>query len=145
MAIVHVAGPVIRDRLRGGGWVRDAYSAIAQAARDIGSDTTLPYSEPELERAEPAAFFEVVRGRVGRCDIVVTVFTGADVSAGVEAGMAAMLGKKQLIITDDPRRLPRLLKGLPGANVLHETDGQRIFDEVRSFLKDNLESPRYMS
>ena len=112
---------------------------------DLNSEATLPYSELELEKAEPAAFFEVVQERVGRSDIVVTVFTGGDVSAGVEAGLAAMLGKKQLIVTDDPRRLPRLLRGLPGAKVLNETEGQRIFEEVRSFLRDNLEFPRYMT
>ena len=102
MATVHVAGPVIRkDRGPREKWVGEAYRAIVQAARKLDSDTILPYSEPDLELASPATFFESVRDRVGRSDLVVTIFTGGDVSAAVEAGVAAMIGKKQMIITDD--------------------------------------------
>src|SRR5580658_9214469 len=101
MANIHVAGPVIRGRREERSpfwppkkfgfrsstrarkiWVEGVYGAIVQAAKDLKMDAALPHSEAQLEDANPEWFFQTVQERISKSAVVVTVFTGGDVSAG---------------------------------------------------------------
>jgi hypothetical protein len=153
MPRVYVAGPVIRkgfgvswrDKMfpgwtkTQGAWVASAYEGIAMASREMGFefDLALPQAEEKLEEAKPSLFCKVIQERLNKCALAVIVFTGGDVSAAVEAAMASMMQKRQLILADDLRQLPRLLSGLPGVRIVHGTDRMQILHEVQSFFRDN--------
>jgi nucleoside 2-deoxyribosyltransferase len=144
MATVHIAGPVVGRRTPVKGWVAHAYQEIMQSSRDLNLEAMLPEAKPELEAAEPDAFVEWNRQKIDSSDIVITVFAHDDVSAGVEAGMAALLGKQQLIVAEDVSRVPRMLRGLPGiVGVLPAGDRRALSQGIRSFMRTTRPSPGY--
>lgn len=144
MATVHIAGPVVGRGTAVRSWVGDAYRDIMASSRDLNIGATLPEATAELELAEPDDFVEWNRRKIESSDIVITVFAHGDVSAGVEAGMAALLGKQQLIVAEDVARLPRMLRGLPGiVGVLSVEDRRALRDGIRSFMQGTRRNPGY--
>jgi hypothetical protein len=91
------------------------YRAISDIAAEFNIDANLPMAAPELEATVPRLFFQQVVNAIRDSDAVITVFSGGDVSAGVESGIALSLGKKQLlVVAEGVERVPRLLRRLPG-------------------------------
>jgi hypothetical protein len=110
-----VSGPVIRHSAEWDvePWVQHLYELVERASPK-GSKVLLPRAEPDLERKQPLEFFHVMRRRLGVASAVVAVFTPGDVSVAIETTMAAIEGKKIVVIAENPEEIPRLLRGLPG-------------------------------
>lgn len=113
MADLYVSGPVIRPGTRIPEWITGTYDVVFGAAREFDLRVALPERDLELELADPRRFYDSILRRIGESRLAVVVFTGGDVSAGIEASIAANLGKPVVLISDRPEEVPRLLTGLP--------------------------------
>lgn len=140
MADIYVAGPVIRPGAALPPWVQAAYAAVRQAAQAAHADVIFPEREDSLERAEPRAFYDSISGRISGAEIAVVIFTGPDVSGGIEATMAANLDKPIAIVAADLQIVPRLLAGLPTVEevVLPNADMPAV---LRRFIRRNIKGP----
>lgn len=140
MADIYVAGPVIRPGSALPPWVQAAYNAVTQAADAARVDVSFPVREDSLERAEPRAFYDSIKDRISDATIAVVIFTGPDVSGGIEATMAASLNKPIAIVASNLQTVPRLLAGLPTveAVVLPNSDMPAV---LRSFIRRNIRGP----
>ena len=110
---VYVAGPVVRGPADDDEWTESVFEQLQAEARKLGVRLVFPLPEPELEKAEPRAFFQEVSARIGGADAVISVFVPDDRATVVEASVAAMYGKPQLIIARFPDDVPRMLRGMP--------------------------------
>lgn len=145
---VYVAGPVIRDPTGNDDWAESVIALLEAEARKLGVRLILPTSEPELEKAEPRAFFREVSARIGGADAVISVFSPDDPATVVEASLAAMYGKPQLILARFPDDVPRLLRGMP-AEVAVAASARNRQHAVADFLgrargasRDEAKSPK---
>jgi hypothetical protein len=73
----------------------------------------LPRWDRELDALKPDSFNDAIRGRIRSADAVITFLFADDQSAAVEAAMAALAEKPQLIVARDKRSVPRIIAGLP--------------------------------
>lgn len=113
MASVYVSGPVIRGGEPLPFWVQATYEQAYQRIGSLHAEALMPQSERRLETMDPQNFRSEIEDRISSADAAIIVFTGQDVSAGIEAAMASFQGKKVLIVSDKLERVPRLLRGLP--------------------------------
>jgi hypothetical protein len=87
----------------------------------------------------PEVFYSEIERRISSADTAIVVFTGEDVSAGIEATMASLKGKKVMIVSDELAHVPRLLRGLPNlVNTVEFSDKQAVFSAVAAFLQETL-------
>ncbi len=132
---VYVAGPVIpRDK-----GVLALYREIEAAVVDSRAKPDLPFSDPFLERAPSAEFFKAISARIRGSGAVITVMTAGDVSVPVEAAVASLSGKRQLIITRGPAYVPRILSGMPGVERVVLSEKEDVGEAVRLFLRGGLD------
>jgi hypothetical protein len=127
--MIYLAGPVIRGQTTHLPWANSVYDQIYNFPF-----LRLPQAEPELDAADATAFFEIIRDRIGQSDGVISVLPTGDASGPVESMMAAMLAKPQLIVSEDRRRLPRVLLGLPRTEIV---DGRGLRSNVLRFMEYN--------
>jgi hypothetical protein len=126
MKPIYVAGPVIR-RWHTEPEVSAIYETLTREAEDLNLQLQLPYSEQELERMAPREFVEEIRNRLDTVDSVVAVYHDRDPSAAGESAIAALAGKRILIVSKNPTSVPRILRGLPGViDVVGTTDLGRL-------------------
>jgi hypothetical protein len=116
MPAVYVSGPVMRAAPEWdlAPWVQEAYQALQGTLRAWGAEAQLPRAESGLERQPPREFFHAIKKRVTSAQAFVGVVGEGDMSTAVEAAMAAVAGKKLLLVVEDGAQVPRLLAGLPG-------------------------------
>lgn len=156
MSTVHVVGPVIRSTASTSGpysaaqaltdqWILSTYKVISSEASEFNATANLPHADHVLEQADATRFCSQMIANIEASNLVVTVFTHGDVSAGIEAATASHLKKKQLIVTRKSSSLPRMLRGLPGVNVASIDDMESLKSELRSFLGENLRGYRAMT
>jgi hypothetical protein len=123
MVDFYVAGPVLGDRGdRIAPDIEELYDLIRGRLQERGYSVSLPEVDPYLEGAPPEQFFEAIRGRIESSEIIITVFTGENISASIEAVIASVSGKPQGILVRDRDRVPRLLAGLPGVVSVEQFD-----------------------
>jgi len=141
MPTVYVAGPVIRGLLHHlPPSVAKIYRLIFQAAQQRQAHANLPEATLEMELASPAQFFERTVEAIRSSDAAITIFTGSDVSAGCEATIAALSGKKQLFIVEENDNVPRLLRGLPGVvEVVSGKEPEVLSMKILEFLGGHLQ------
>src|SRR6266487_6232377 len=111
MSSVYVAGPVVhRERPRRhrlldsllrlpvtSKSILSAYETVLITARGRGVETLLPRWDRELDAFMPDRFNDAIRRRIRSADAVITFLFADDLSAAVEAAMAALAEKPQLI------------------------------------------------
>jgi len=140
MADIYVSGPVLRHGVPVPEWVGNTYETVLGSARELGLNVSYPEAEPYLERADPRIFLESIRQRISASQVAVVIFTGGDVSSGIEATMASNLNKPQVVISDDPATVPRLLRGLPTVTGVIRPD-YSLVGQLDAFLRRNLRGP----
>lgn len=113
MKPIYVAGPVIR-RWQSHPEVHAIYATLEREAESLGIPLHLPYSESELESMSPKEFVTEITNRLSNFEAVIAVYHDRDPSTASESAIAALSGKRLLIVTDDTGLVPRLLRGLPG-------------------------------
>jgi hypothetical protein len=140
MAKIYVAGPVNRPTVASDQqWVQRCYTAAVKAATGSNLDVEimLPNVEPALEHATPSDFYRQISGRISSSQGVITVYNPGDGSAPVESSLASVFQKKQLILTSDEKRVPRLLRGQPGVAAVVECNEWHDPEfAIRKFLSD---------
>lgn len=134
MAAVYVSGPVMRSAPEWdlAPWVQEAYETLQAALKARGAEAQLPRAETDLERKAPREFFHAIKKRVTGAQAFVGVVGEGDMSTAIEASMAAVAGKKLLLVVEDGAEVPRLLAGLPGMVGVIE------FSDLASGLDDRL-------
>ena len=137
MAAVYVSGPVMRSTPEWdlAPWVQGAYERLQAALHARGAEAQMPRAEADLEAKAPRDFFHAIKKRVTAAQAFVGVVGEGDMSSAIEASMAAVAGKKLLLVVEDGGSLPRLLAGLPGVvGVMEASDLEQGLDERLSAL-----------
>jgi nucleoside 2-deoxyribosyltransferase len=139
MASVYVAGPVVRGGEELPRWVEATYEQAYQVIGLFHAEAVMPHSERQLENMAPEVFYSEIERRISSADTAIVIFTGEDVSAGIEATMASLKGKKVMIVSDKLAHVPRLLGALPNlVNTVEFSDKQAVFSAVTAFLQETL-------
>jgi len=135
--MAYVAGPVIREGTPLDPWVWRCYSIIEEAAGYTRQRAAIPYVEMSLERATPKEFSAQIIGRIRDSRSVVAVFLPNDPSTPIECALAVREGKRVLIIHQERVRVPRLLAGLPGVEMLAVEDFEQrhVLEQITKFLE----------
>lgn len=105
----YLGGPAIRERLNE---FERIYKIAVRLAGEAGWKTWSPHAEFGLEHARPEVFTKEIIRRIKDSNAVMIVVPPEDLSAPVEAAVAAMAHKPQLLVC--ATQPPRILKGLPG-------------------------------
>jgi hypothetical protein len=106
-----------------------------------GCQVLLPRVAPELQAREPSELFHAIRKGVGGTAALIAIFTPGDVSVAIETTMAAVDGKKIVLVAETPEDVPRLLRGLPGATVMGPEEFERTFMDTIEKLVRSEPSP----
>jgi hypothetical protein len=136
MPLVYVAGPVIRPIKS-----RPVTAIDRQAERiyaDISNEgawatIVLPKQDAELEDAEASDFFDKIADRILASDAVISVMS-EDLSSAVEATVAAMNEKPQLIVAMPGVKIPRLVSGLPAVTKVVDSESPDFGSQLRKFV-----------
>ena len=135
---IYVVGPVLREGTTGIAWVDVVYRSLM----DVGvPGMRIPVSEPELETAAPASFAQRVNSRIEESEAVIAVLPTGHISSAVETVMAAALSKPQLIVSQTPEQLPRLVAGLPNTWMSTDVD---LAEKIQAFVGSLRSSPARM-
>ena len=144
--VVYIAGPSDfeallsqspNDKRR----VRDVYNRILEATSELRYQAQMPVSDPYLASLTPRAFYDKIAERIRSADAVIWVCTPGDMSGAVESSIAAVAGKKQLILRAPAPNLPRMVSGQPGVAAISGVDDTPELKEVvKSFLADDVTS-----
>jgi hypothetical protein len=147
MANIYVSGPVIRPDAvpdpAAQEWVRDVYRSVGESAQGLRMEAAYPTSETELEKANPRKFYNLIRARILPVNAAVVVFTGGDVSSGIEAAIASSMEKPILLVSNTPHRVPRLLAGLPYVSGLINPE-EAVRGGIENFLREHHRGPSRM-
>lgn len=107
---MYVAGPVFEW----GSGRHKIFEAVTEEAARLGSKVVLPVRDEYVDQLEPTRFTEHIVSEIEEADGVVTILAAGDQSVPVESAIAAMKGKRQIIVAEDGHKAPRILAGLPG-------------------------------
>lgn len=130
---VYIAGPVPRSTTRQPVWVRECYRVIEDVVRAMPRyQARLPYADPLLEGMEARGFAAELTRRIASADSVIAVFLPDDQSVPVECALAAVAGKRVLLLHEAGTRIPRILAGMPG--VTTAVYGQLAHETITLFL-----------
>ena len=111
------------------------YRAVAELAESRGHSAAVPVREGQLDAMAARDFAEEITSRIAAAEYVVTILTGADPSPPVEAALASMLGKSQIIVSPGAQA-PRILAGLRGVvRVVDSEDPEAVRGAVRDLLE----------
>lgn len=124
MSRVYISGPVVRQSPAWDlpPWVETLYKQLHVLLRERGHVPAMPIADAALEDETPPEFFRTIRKRIGAAKAMVNVFIPGDSSSAIEASIASVSRKKIIMVTEDPEEVPRLLKGLPGVQVMRFSD-----------------------
>lgn len=144
MASIYVSGPVIRPGVFPSQpvqeWVRDVYRSVGESAEILRLEVAYPEPEAELEQANARRFHNIIQARILPTQAAVVVFTGGDVSSGIEAAIASRMEKPMLLVSNLPNRVPRLLAGLPYVSRLINPE-EAVRGGIEEFLRDHRRNP----
>jgi len=129
---VYVAGPVERAWRLLPDWVVTCYELIESASERTGSIARRPYAEKDLDALGAEKFSAEIQNRIKKADHVVAVFLPNDPSVPVECAIAALTGKRVMLIHNEARGLPRIFAGLGGLRL--ELWGSTTANSIRRFL-----------
>lgn len=138
MTTVYVAGPVLRPNSSNGDRRELIYRYIHRTLTEAGFKVIIPALEYEAEKADPHAFFEMMKDRIATADLVITLFPDRNRSVPVESTIASFMNKEQYVVGAEVENVPRLLQGLPGVLMVastHELD--EILNEITGTLSDS--------
>ena len=110
------------QKLRNSRVLNRLYDHIQSEARAIGWDTFAPFRTEDIDGLPAEDFVDALFRKLNESSALVTILVEGDQSVPAEAGFAAARGIPQVIISDKPDTIPRLLLGLPGVN--HVIDAQ---------------------
>lgn len=129
---LYVAGPVIHPTRRLDRLIGATFSAIGEQCHAQGFEASLPTHDPHVDALEPGGFAETIRARITEADGVVSVHWPGDQAVVVESVLASLLGKPQVILAPGISAVPRMLRALPGVEVVEISLDQ---DSVREAIK----------
>ncbi|MBI4532102.1 MAG: hypothetical protein HY709_11355 [Candidatus Latescibacteria bacterium] len=135
MGTIYVAGPVIRPGLANRRF-RSVFHDVVTAADATGEKVVLPELDRSLDRLKPPDFVKLISDRIASADGVLTVLTEGDQSAPVEATLAAICQKPQLVLAKNTKRVPRMIRGLPFVvDVVKFGDRPKLVQGIRKLSK----------
>ena len=122
----YIGGPVQRPGTKLPKWIYECYTIISKTTNAMP-----PSVERQLETLEPSLFNREIHRRIYESEGVVAVFLPGDESTPVECAIAAMLGKRVLLIAAESESVPRVLSGMKGVRLARF--GPNIENEIRLF------------
>jgi hypothetical protein len=139
MARIFVAGPVEKGGGRSGyldplarDEVERVYASL-QAAATGRADLSIPVQDDRLDKAESREFLAETLSRIARSDCAISVLVKGDRGSVIETVLISAIGKRQIVVSDDPEALPRAVRGLPGVEAVASfEDATYRADEVVS-------------
>lgn len=135
MANIYVGGRVLREGEFAPPKVLAAYDVIGAVAASTDTKARLPKGEPRLDRMQPPEFVDEIRKRIAASDAVIIVHAADDPSAAVESTIAALSGKRHLVVVEQPGLAPRLVQGLPGIVRVIPIDSPDLKAAIRQFIE----------
>jgi hypothetical protein len=131
---LYVAGPVIDH-----GAMPDVYRTIADWGEARAWEVRLPLRHPDTERMTPETFTKWVGNEIHESDAVLAFVVGGDQSVPSEITMAASDSKPQVLVAQEPNRVPRLLEGQRGVvAVVPAEDLRRALGALEEVLDEPL-------
>jgi hypothetical protein len=139
VASLYVGGPVLRQDSAPPLWTKDVYLSLYTLAEQQRATILLPEGDGELETMQPEAFYAEMDSRIRSSAAGIILFAAPNASAAVEATMLALAGKPQIIVAENSKDVPRLVRGLPGvARVVGVNEGYNVFEAVGQFIDRHL-------
>jgi hypothetical protein len=93
--------------------VNKLYDAL-QAASAGDVDLVIPAPDDRLDKLEPREFVSETLGRIAKSDCAISVLVKGDRGGVIETVLISAMGRRQIVVSDDPDALPRATLGLPG-------------------------------
>lgn len=136
---IYIAGPVDRYWRKLPRWINDCYEFLRKESLRGALSTMhpiIPDSKSDLEDLSADTFTKEILGRIRDCSGVIAVFLPDDSGTPVECAIAALSGKRVLLIyhDDDIKRMPRVLRNLPGIKTVRwDSEVGKLISEMDLF------------
>lgn len=117
MRTLYVAGPVVDPNE-----VPEVYRTIADWGAARGWEVRLPLLSAETMAMPPENFVKLIAEEIDGSDAVLAVVIEGDQSVPSEITTAAWDAKPQVLVAEQPGRVPRLLRGQPGVIAVVKSD-----------------------